>query len=74
MPIYEYRCAECDRFFDRLAAYDAASPACPSCGGADVRRLISLIGGLGGSGVTPSEAAASLGGRNPRETIYSAPV
>ena len=58
VPIYEYRCVDCDRFFDRLAAYDAASPACPSCGGDDVRRLISLIGGLGGSTETSAPSAA----------------
>ena len=61
MPLYEYRCAGCEQFFDRLVTYDAATPPCPSCGGDDVRRLISLIGGLGGT-TSSSDAAASLGG------------
>jgi putative FmdB family regulatory protein len=44
MPIYEYRCADCGRrpsiFFRSLAAVEA-SPACPSCGGRHLTRLIS---------------------------------
>ena len=43
MPVYEYRCADCDQFFDRLVPYDSADPPCPACEGGDVRRLISLI-------------------------------
>jgi putative FmdB family regulatory protein len=60
MPLYEYRCAGCERIFDRLSSYDAATPDCPSCGGTDVRRLISLIGGLAGS--TQTAAAPVAGG------------
>jgi putative FmdB family regulatory protein len=44
MPIYEYRCADCGRrqsiFFRSLAAVED-SPACPSCGGRHLTRLIS---------------------------------
>lgn len=34
MPIYEYRCRDCGRVFDRaerLAEHGRAHPACPSC-------------------------------------------
>ena len=64
MPLYEYRCAGCEGIFDRLSSYDAAAPECPACGGADVRRLISVIGGLGGAS-SPQAApmpAAGCGG------------
>jgi len=44
MPIYEYRCADCGKrpsiFFRSLAAVED-SPACPSCGGRHLTRLIS---------------------------------
>lgn len=44
MPIYEYRCADCRNrqsiFFRSFAAVEA-SPACPSCGGRHLSRLIS---------------------------------
>ena len=50
MPLYEFRCADCGQIFDRLQPFDAESPACGACGSAEVNRLISLIGGLVGSG------------------------
>ena len=44
MPIYEYRCADCQRrqsiFFRSFAAVEE-QPACPSCGGRRMTRLIS---------------------------------
>src|ERR687884_2035216 len=44
MPIYEYRCPDCRTlktiFFRSLAAVED-SPACPSCGNRNLRRVIS---------------------------------
>ncbi len=44
MPIYEYLCADCEKrqsiFFRSFGAVEA-EPACPSCGGRRLRRLIS---------------------------------
>jgi putative FmdB family regulatory protein len=44
MPIYEYRCADCRKrqsiFFRSFAAVEP-SPACQSCGGRHLSRLIS---------------------------------
>jgi putative FmdB family regulatory protein len=62
VPIYEFRCTECDQIFERLLTFDADEPACPSCGGDDVRRLISLIGGLGGLGGSESARPVAMGG------------
>jgi putative FmdB family regulatory protein len=50
MPLYEFRCADCGQIFDRLQSPGADAPACAECGSTDVHRLISLIGGLVGSG------------------------
>ena len=41
MPIYEYRCKECEREFEALVLKNA-EPSCPSCGGRDLERLFSL--------------------------------
>ncbi len=41
MPIYEYRCRECSHEFELLVRGPMA-PACASCGGAELDRLISL--------------------------------
>lgn len=43
LPIYEYTCAECERFFElhlSFAEYDSASVHCPDCGSAKVLRKI----------------------------------
>jgi putative FmdB family regulatory protein len=47
MPLYEYLCENCERSFERLSSIAAADEAlCPSCGGSETRRLLSVIGGL----------------------------
>ena len=41
MPIYEYRCLDCDHEFDLMQKFsDPPADACPSCAGT-VRKLIS---------------------------------
>jgi len=43
MPIYEFECEECGARFEELLGAEAAAPACPSCGSASTRRLISPV-------------------------------
>jgi putative FmdB family regulatory protein len=45
MPIYEYRCNDCGRTFAFLygVARDSRDPACPTCQGRSLSRLISRI-------------------------------
>lgn len=47
MPVYEYACDACarpfSRFFRSHAAAASASPACPHCGAATIRRTVSLF-------------------------------
>lgn len=63
MPIYEYRCEECDERFEvfvRSAAQQAA-PACPRCGSGEVKRAVSLFG-VGGTGsVGAGDASCQIG-------------
>ncbi|MEJ2079108.1 MAG: zinc ribbon domain-containing protein [Acidobacteriota bacterium] len=49
MPIYEYRCPECGREFERIVANDKAEVRCPSCGRQKVERLLSSFAVRGGS-------------------------
>jgi putative FmdB family regulatory protein len=49
MPIYDYRCAACDAPFELLVRSDTPI-ACPTCGGADVERLMSVPARPAGGG------------------------
>ena len=46
MPVYEYGCASCQKrraiFFRSMAAVEA-DPACPTCGGRGMTKLISRV-------------------------------
>lgn len=57
MPIYEYRCLDCGRLYERLVPMGALDvPPCPACGGPRAQRLVSAIarpaGDCGPSGAT----------------------
>ena len=42
MPIYEYKCSECDHVFEKMQSFSASSTdECPKCG-AKANRIISL--------------------------------
>ncbi|MDQ6950711.1 MAG: zinc ribbon domain-containing protein [Mariprofundales bacterium] len=41
MPIYEYRCQQCDQAFETLVRGSSEAVRCPSCGGEQLQRLIS---------------------------------
>jgi putative FmdB family regulatory protein len=44
MPIYEYRCGQCDERYEELLSSSAQpAPPCPKCGSTDVTRLMSQI-------------------------------
>lgn len=40
MPIYEYTCRKCTQRFEQLIRRDTV-PACPSCGGSELDKLVS---------------------------------
>lgn len=67
MPIYEYRCADCDEKFEKLVRFAEADSevTCPKCGSVQTKRLISAFGwaGSGGSsGGSSGGCAPSFGG------------
>ena len=41
MPIYEYRCRACGHEFEALVLPASAPPACTSCNGSELERLLS---------------------------------
>ena len=43
MPLYEYDCRACRTRFEALVRGSVA-PVCPSCGSADLERVLSLFG------------------------------
>ncbi len=48
MPLYSYHCAKCDNEFEALVGA-ADVPACPSCGGDKLERLMSHVAAEGKS-------------------------
>jgi len=47
MPIYEYYCIDCRQhlslFYRTVTAAAEAEPSCPTCGGVQLRRLVSRV-------------------------------
>jgi len=60
MPLLEFECAACSRRFEELVR-GSETPACPGCGGTDLRRLLSSFG-VGVPSASSPAAAASGGG------------
>ena len=43
MPIYEYRCEDCEKPFEKLVRAFREEVACPACGSGEVERLLSTF-------------------------------
>ncbi len=41
MPIFEYRCKDCDKTFELLVR-SSTVPTCPACGGLQLEKLVSM--------------------------------
>ena len=61
MPIYEYRCSDCETNFEKLvqSMFSQEAITCPQCGGQHVKKAVSLFGGLGGGGSARTSGGAS---------------
>jgi putative FmdB family regulatory protein len=59
VPVYEYRCLECDDVFEQRSAVDAADEACCPAGHRAVKRLLSMFSGTGRA--TPMSAGCCGG-------------
>lgn len=63
MPLHEYECAACGARFEQIVSVRAADDVgCARCGATTVRRLLSVIAGVGGrSGPDVAPPAAGCG-------------
>jgi putative FmdB family regulatory protein len=62
MPIYEYRCLDCDHTLQLLQRMGASSEGvtCPRCGSVRVERLLSCFAS-GSAGAAVSQSGCSTG-------------
>ncbi|MFC1853714.1 zinc ribbon domain-containing protein [candidate division CSSED10-310 bacterium] len=44
MPIYEYKCSDCDTKFEKLVFNQNTAIECPDCGGKENKKLFSAFG------------------------------
>lgn len=63
MPLYEYRCTDCDERFEVLQRMGdgAAGVECPSCGAPRVERQLSTFAGSAGNGGATAAAGGGCG-------------
>ncbi|WP_129630709.1 FmdB family zinc ribbon protein [Candidatus Oscillochloris fontis] len=66
MPLYEYQCPDCESRFERLVRSTESAPkvVCPTCGGDQAERILSMFatsGPRGGSASSSSSSGASCG-------------
>ena len=61
MPLFEYRCRDCEKRFEEIVLGEA-KPRCPSCESRKVEKLLSVFavgnggGGTKSAGAEPSDA------------------
>jgi putative FmdB family regulatory protein len=63
MPLYEYRCHDCDLKFERYVRAWGDAVVCPACESGSVDKLLSTFAfaGGGGSGSSPGGGASCCG-------------
>ena len=64
MPLYEYVCTGCDLKFELLRPFSKADApaACPTCGGQDTKRVLSLFASFSKGSDGATQAVAGSGG------------
>jgi putative FmdB family regulatory protein len=61
MPIFEYRCSDCEREFEAFVTTERTAE-CPGCHGANLVKLLSSPGMVGGSNGGSRSEALPMGG------------
>ena len=62
MPLFEYRCTECDEKFEKLVYSSQTEPVkCDNCGSEQTEKLFSTFASAGFSGSSASSAASGCG-------------
>ncbi|HZC45073.1 MAG TPA: zinc ribbon domain-containing protein [Candidatus Acidoferrum sp.] len=60
MPIYEYRCASCDRSFEAFVRPGDDGAQCPHCRGSKLTREMSTFAARSSNGDAASAAASAI--------------
>lgn len=62
MPIYEYRCSQCDTVFEEFvrSVTRLREVVCPECGGVQAERSLSVFSTSGNSSSTGATSSASV--------------
>jgi len=58
MPLFEYQCRDCEKPFEAFVTGERV-PACPSCGGANLLKLLSTLGMVGTSASARADACGA---------------
>jgi putative FmdB family regulatory protein len=61
MPIFEYRCSDCEREFEAFVTAERTA-ACPACHGGNLVKLLSSPGMVGGSDTTRGRESMPMTG------------
>jgi len=63
MPIFEFKCSDCDYKFEELVPNSETKLKCPKCGSENTGKLMSTFAAsvTGGSSASPSCSAPSCG-------------
>jgi putative FmdB family regulatory protein len=65
MPLYEYRCKDCNQESELLVKSLEAQPGCPECGSKRLEKLLSVIGSpMIGSTSKPTQSDPGTCGRS----------
>ena len=62
MPIYEFKCSNCDEEFETIVFGSDEKVSCPHCNGDNVKRLMSACGFKSSGSFTPSTGSSSCTG------------
>lgn len=60
MPLYEYRCADCNEAHELLVRSDE-TPACPDCGSDRLQKLLSVCAAPATGGADPPPPSGPCG-------------
>lgn len=61
MPIYEYRCSDCGKEFEKLMGFsdpNVNSPECPGCQSENTRKRLSTVAAFSSRGSSGSSASS----------------
>ena len=61
MPIFEYQCSDCEQEFEAFVTADRTAE-CPACQGANLRKLFSSPGMVGGINASGRNTPVSMSG------------